>query len=93
MLRIHTETTPDRVTLRLEGKLIHPWVDELVRVWMGLRPGPLAHQATCIDLSAVSFVDAQGRSTLAALRRLGCELTGRGPYISAVIEEVSTDPA
>ena len=93
MLRIHTETTADGVTLRLEGKLIHPWVDELVRVWMGLRPGLLANQTTRIDLEAVSFVDDQGRSMLAALRRHGCDLTGRGPYISAVIEEVSTDPA
>ena len=92
LLRIHTETTPDGVTLRLEGKLIHPWVDELVRAWMGLGPGLLANPTVCIDLEAVSFVDAQGRSMLAALRRLGCELKGRGPYISAVIEEASTDP-
>ena len=92
MLRIHTETTPDGVTLRLEGKLVDPWIDELVRVWMGLRPGLLANTTVRIDLKAVSFVDARGRSMLAALRRLGCDLTGRGPYISAVIEEVSSDP-
>ena len=46
-----------------------------------------------INLDAVSFVDAKGRSMLAALRRLGCELKGCGPFISAVIEEVSSDPA
>lgn len=91
MLRIHIETAPDGMTLRLEGKLIQPWVDELVRVW-----AELAHRRTGawilrIDLEAVSFVDAQGRSILGALRRLGCQLEGSGPYISAVIDEISSN--
>jgi ABC-type transporter Mla MlaB component len=91
MLRIHTEPTLDGVTLRLEGKLIHPWVDELARIWMDFAPGFPATRTIRIDLEAVSFVDARGRSILVALRRLGCELRGTGPYISAVIEEVSAD--
>lgn len=89
LLRIHIETRPQAVTLRLEGKLIEPWVAELVRVWMDLSHGPHAGQPVCIDLEEVSFVDARGRSMLAALWQLGCELKGSGPFISAVIQEVS----
>lgn len=92
MLRIHIENQHDGVTLRLEGKLVEPWVAELVRVWMDLPRGPDGNRAVTIDLESVSFVDAQGRSMLSALHRLGCELKGSGPFISAVIEEVSGDP-
>jgi ABC-type transporter Mla MlaB component len=93
VLRIHTETSLDGVSLRLEGKLVHPWVDELVRVWMNLDQGRQGWRKVRIDLEAVSFVDVRGRSMLATLHRLGCELKGSGPFISAVIEEVITDTA
>ncbi len=93
MLRIHTETSLDGVTLRLEGKLVHPWVDELVRVWMDLDQGRQGWRQVQIDLEAVSFVDARGRSMLGTLHHLGCGLKGSGPFISAVIEEVITDTA
>lgn len=89
MLRIHIENEHGGVTLRLEGKLVDPWVAELVRVWMDLTKGPHADKAVTIDLDAVSFVDARGKSMLSAFTRLGCELRGSGPFISAVIQEVS----
>jgi len=92
LLRIHIENQHEGVTLRLEGKLIDPWVAELVRVWMDLSRGPHGGRAVKIDLESVSFVDAQGRSMLAALHRLGCELKGSGPFITAVIQEVSNEP-
>jgi ABC-type transporter Mla MlaB component len=93
MLRIHIETGADGATLRLEGKLIDDWVDELVRVFMDRSCEYPNSGVVRINLDAVSFVDARGRSMLAALRRLGCELKGSGPFISALIEEVSSDPA
>jgi hypothetical protein len=93
MLRIHIEPGADGVTLRLEGKFIDDWVDELVRVFMDCSRGHPNGGVVRINLDAVSFVDAKGRFMLAALRRLGCELKGSGPFISAVIEEISNDPA
>ena len=89
MLRIHTETALDGVTLRLEGKLVHPWIDELFRAWTDLDQARHGRRPVRIDLDAVSFVDARGRSMLATLQHLGCELKGSGPFISAVIEEIS----
>ena len=91
MLRIHIEPGPQDVTLRLEGKLIEPWVAELVTTWMELAQGPHAGKAVQIDLDAVSFVDSQGKSGLAALCRLGAELKGSGPFIAAVIQELRTE--
>lgn len=88
MLRIHLEEHAGEVILRLEGKLIDPWVEELVKVWMKLAdqfPSELA--VVHIDLEAVSFVDEHGKSMLRMLRRIGCQLQGSGPFISAIIED------
>lgn len=89
MLRIHTERNPDGVTLRLEGKLVQPWVDELARAWTNLAADRPAPHPLRIDLRGVSFVDSRGRTMLAFLRHQGCELAGSGPYITALIEEIN----
>ena len=89
MLRIHIERAPGLVTVRLEGKLIYPWVDELVRVWAELSEGPPGDRATRIDLDAISYVDDRGNTLLTVLRNAGCELHGSAPFIASVIEEVT----
>lgn len=93
MLRIHAEDTLDSTTLRLEGKLIHPWSDELVEAWMKLRARGVTTSGIQIDLDAVSFVDERGRLALMALWRSGCRLHGSGPFISALIEEIRATPS
>jgi hypothetical protein len=92
LLRIHTEKDGARITLRLEGKLVDPWGDELVKAYMALTRCRLDGQEVGIDLEAVSFVDPRGRSILTALRRLGCTLRGSGPFIEAVIDEITAEP-
>jgi ABC-type transporter Mla MlaB component len=90
VLRIHVENEPDSVRLRLEGKLIHPWVDELFKAWMDVSPRIPGHWSVLVDLSEVSFVDARGKAMLAAMRRAGCSLRGPTPFIEAVIAEVES---
>lgn len=88
MLRIHTEPNPVGVTLRLEGKLIQPWVDELARAWTDLVGAQATPKPVRIDLRGVSFMDAHGQSMLGFLRHQGCELVCSGPFITALIEEI-----
>jgi ABC-type transporter Mla MlaB component len=59
--------------LKLEGKLVGPWVTELARS-CGALPCPVAHVR--LDLSAVTFVDGPG---MALLR----DLLGRGAKLAA----------
>jgi len=89
MLRIHTEEqrNPDTVTLRLEGKLIQPWVDELQRTWMSLLRRLPAGTGVQVDLNAVSFVDEDGQYLLKALDRKGCRLLGTSPFIATLLQE------
>ncbi len=74
MLRITCVTGRDSApTLRLEGKLLGPWVAELGRVCDEL---PCTAGRLSLDLSAVTFVDGPG---VALLR----DLLGRGATLAA----------
>lgn len=93
MLRIHTEECQGTgaVTLRLEGKLIQPWGDELVRTWIDLLERRPPVRPIRIDLDAVSFIDAYGKGVLAALQHRGCELCGSGLFIASIINSLQTN--
>ena len=74
MLRITLTKGHDSVsTLRLEGKLLGPWVPELARSCEEFSCSP---DCLRLDLSAVTFVDGPG---VALLR----DLLGRGAALSA----------
>jgi ABC-type transporter Mla MlaB component len=74
MLRItHAQGRDSISTLRLEGKLLGPWVAELARFCNEL---PCSPDCLRLDLSAVTFVDGPG---LALLR----DLLGRGATLAA----------
>jgi ABC-type transporter Mla MlaB component len=74
MLRItHARGHNSISTLRLEGKLLGPWVTELARSCHELACSP---DCLRLDLSAVTFVDGPG---LALIR----DLLGRGATLAA----------
>ncbi len=74
MLRISHAQGHDSIwTLRLEGKLLGPWVTELARSCHEL---PCSPDCLRLDLSAVTFVDGPG---VALLR----DLLGRGATLAA----------
>ena len=74
MLRItHAQGHDSISTLRLEGKLVGPWVTELARSCNEL---PCPPNRLRLDLSAVTFVDGPG---VALLR----DLIGRGATLAA----------
>ncbi len=74
MLRIDVdEPANGTATLRAEGKLVGPWVDELGRACeQALGAG--AH--VTLDLARASFVDARGSALLRRLRARGVTLKG-----------------
>jgi ABC-type transporter Mla MlaB component len=88
MLRIHTDKEAEAISIRLEGKLIHPWVDELVQVWMEHAHRNRNGCEIRVDLSEVSYVDARGKALLVTMHRMGATLQGSGPFITAVIDEI-----
>jgi anti-anti-sigma regulatory factor len=80
MLRITTLRGNDSIPiLRLEGKFLEPWVDELRRTCLVQAPLRL-------DLSAVTFVDAAGVRCLRELIKRGAFITASSSFVSALLE-------
>ena len=81
MLRITQVDAADRVpTLRLEGKLCGPWVEELLRVCAPSAAGPIR-----LDLSAVTYVDRAGLDLLRALLRRGVMVGACSGFVAQLL--------
>lgn len=86
MLRITRIPRPDAPTLRLEGKLLGPWVDEVRRTCRdgeaGAGPGrPL----TRLDLSDLTYTDADGIALLRELVAGGAEIAACSPFVADLL--------
>lgn len=85
ILKISTlESSRAAETLRLEGHLGGPWVDELRRSCD--RVLSEGKQLT-LDLSEVSFVDHDGIGLLRGLKRTNVKLRNCSPFVALRLEE------
>ena len=66
VLKISIQDDQDTATLKLEGKLVGPWVEELKRVWQGFEPS-LQMRKLSLDICGLTFADKNGTK---ALRRI-----------------------
>jgi hypothetical protein len=78
MLRITPLAGPPPA-LKLEGKLVGPWVGELRRLCEGADGPPR------LDLAAVAFADDEGVRLLRELRAARAELTGLSGLVAALL--------
>jgi translation initiation factor IF-2 len=65
-------------------------VNELEKLWESL----LATEpswAMVVDLTAMTFVDSEGRELLTRMRRQGAMLVSAGVLMNAIIEEIETE--
>jgi anti-anti-sigma regulatory factor len=86
MLRITTQSTPDRLALKLEGWLTGAWVGELDHTW---RAAANTGRQICVDLSEVYFVDEPGRQLLTSMYRAGVAFVTRGCVMPELVREIS----
>ena len=77
MLRITIDDKQDAVVLRLEGRLIRPWVEDVEQCWRNVF-ATLGERRVQVDLSAVTFVDTAGGALLSRMQRAGFRLAGSG---------------
>ena len=87
VLRITTTVSAEATSLIVEGKLAGACVNELEKCWRAtastLTPGSFV-----VDLSSVSFVDANGKQLLACMHEQGIRLVASGLLAKCVIEEI-----
>jgi ABC-type transporter Mla MlaB component len=85
MMRISELVEPGQpVRLRLEGRLVGPWVDELQRTCESLVE---RGDQVSLDLSGVSFADPDGIALVRALRRDRVAIVNCTPFLALQIEE------
>ena len=82
MLRI-TQTISDLNTvLRIEGKLLAPWIDELRTTAETARAGG---RSLTLDLARLSYADSAGIALLSELVRQGISVSACSGYIAALL--------
>ena len=87
MLKITTRREAGVLVFQLEGRLAGPWVQELELCWrsaLDTRQGDPMH----VDLSAVTFIDAEGKALLGQMYQERAELIASGCLNRCIVEEL-----
>jgi len=76
------------ITLRLEGRVVGPWVGELQTICEPLLGNG---RKLSLDLAEVSFVDESGIPMLVGLRSRGAKLLNATPFVEEQLKSVPKD--
>jgi hypothetical protein len=90
MLKITTLVNAKSTVLRLEGRLAGPWVQELGLCWDST-VGMTTNHPLSVDLSAVTYVDSDGKDLLKKIHRQGATLVASGCLTSCIVNEIVHD--
>jgi ABC-type transporter Mla MlaB component len=88
MLKITTLITEQQTIFKLAGALSGPWVGELNRHWQ--RVASFRQGVRMVDLTEVTFIDAEGEAFLTEMRRAGTELLAADCFIKAIVDRIVT---
>ncbi len=89
MLKISQAGTANHcVTLKLEGRVVGPWVGELRQICEQLLS---EGRALKLDLADVSFADASGVVALSRLKSRGATITNCSPFVEEQLKSPITD--
>ncbi|MFZ0961876.1 MAG: hypothetical protein WAO35_13315 [Terriglobia bacterium] len=87
MLRITIVKNTTATTLRVEGRLTGPWVDELERAWRAAT-ADAADRHVSVDLTDVTFVGEEGKKLLEAMYGEGAKLIASGCANRRLVAEI-----
>jgi hypothetical protein len=82
MLRITRVEAREGTFVRLEGRLVGPWVSELRSFLMAHANGAKSR----LDIAGLEFVDSGGADLLLELRAAGAEIVSARPYVADLLE-------
>jgi len=87
MLKITTLLDAKSTVLRLEGRLAGLWVQELERCWDSTI-GTTTDHPLSLDLSAVTYVDSDGKDLLKKIHQQGAKLVASGCLTRCIVNEI-----
>jgi anti-anti-sigma factor len=82
MLRIEKTETDGILTVRLEGKLLAPWLHEFKALFESDTPIPSMR----LNLKDVDFIDAAGLELLSVLRRQGLLIVASSAFVAKLLD-------
>jgi len=91
MLRISLEHDPHGPTIKLEGRLVGPWVQECHAFWQSTRTSEEFGHIQ-VDLNAVTAIDENGKALLHKIHQESGILIASGCLTKAIIDEVTARP-
>ena len=89
MLKVTTTNQNQTITLKLEGKLAGPWVQEVTRVWADTASSP--RSGYVVDLRSVTFIDSSGQALLARMTRQGAKLIAADCLTSKIVDDIKQE--
>ena len=87
MLRITITDQKKRLAFQLEGRLAGPWVRELELCWRGAKETK-GEGLVEVDLTAVVFIDEDGKALLGRMHREGAKLVATGCLNKCIVEGI-----
>jgi anti-anti-sigma regulatory factor len=87
MLKITTLTNAESTVLRLEGRLAGTWVQELETCW-NLTVDTMTNHPLSVDLSAVTYIDSDGKDLLRRIHQQGATLVASGCLTNCIVNEI-----
>lgn len=87
MLRITIERNSRGPTLRIEGRLTGPWVQELDQAWRAVAAESVDGRV-CVDLSDLTFVGEEGKRLLESMYAEGAKLKSSRCVTRRLVDEI-----
>ena len=84
MIRIWSERSDGETSLRVEGRLIGDWVEELGKA---CEPFLTSGLALRLDLSELSFASREGVALIHALAERGVRIAGSSRFVATLLQE------
>ena len=87
-LKITIQQNDEAIEIRLEGRVVGPWVQELRRVWAETAP-QLGTKTLSIDIQHVTYADAEGKKALRDIyAQTHAALIANSPWAQYLAEEI-----
>ena len=89
MLKItqHRDAASESVSFMLEGRLAGPWVEELNACWRQMVANKQSRAV--VNLTGVTFVDAEGKALLTQMWEQGAQLHAVGCLTRCIVDEIT----
>jgi ABC-type transporter Mla MlaB component len=90
MMRITQQQDGETITLKIEGRLVGEWANEMKRCWNEVK-NDARSRGIRIDLTDVTFIDVAGRELLAQMFASGAVAVAANVMTKAVVEQLTGD--